>query len=142
MAATKISKEDKAAIARLKEAGQELTGEETSAELETMVAALDAEGGDGSTGEREVLAGVPDKLPVKYEILIVSGKETRFPVHFVAAVQGGRFALYNEFGVRISGAYGANDHIDPTDTSSQKAVMAINKMAATNNALRRKSHRL
>ncbi len=96
----KYSKADQKKIKTLTDAGKPLLGDETSEQLDTLMAALEAGERDEDAGERVEAEGVPDKLPVRTELLKIGNKEVNFPIHFVAPVRGG-YAIYNETGVRI-----------------------------------------
>lgn len=138
MAKPQYTKEDKDAIKKLKAAGKELTGEESSDELKTLLEAQEAEDRDEVT-EAEEVDGIPNKLAPRTEALKVANKDVNLPVFFVATVKGGKQALYDYQGKRVSPAYGPEDRIDPSNSSSELGVKYINKAAAKFNAMRRKN---
>lgn len=132
------TKEDKAIIKQLTEGEVVLTGEETSEELKTMLDSFVLEGGDAPT-EQEVVDGVPNKLPIRTEDLLINGKVHKLPIYFVAALQGGKQAMYAPTGQRASHAYSVGDPVDLNDPSSEKGTAYINKAAAKFNAMRRRN---
>lgn len=114
---------DKKLIKKLKDAGTELTGEETSEELQTLSDGLDVDTAkNADVTEKEVLPGVPNDLPVRTEKLTVNGKVVTRPIHFVAAVKGG-FAAYGLQGQRISAVEASQNElarkIDRTNSLSR-----------------------
>jgi hypothetical protein len=107
-------------------AGKVLNGTEEADYINTMFEALQAEEREDN-GDAEEVEGVPNMLPVRYEVFQQNGKEVKFPIFFVAAVKGGQ-SLYNERGQRVS----------PVCTQdSDPNLSYINKAAARNNAQRR-----
>lgn len=137
MAKSEYTKEDKAAIKTLKAAGVELTGEESSDELKTLVGQQEIENAEAVT-EAEEVDGVPNKLPVRTETILINGKPHELPIFFVATVKGGKQALYDYQGKRVSPAYGAGDKYQG-DESSILGTQHINKTAAVFNAMRRRN---
>ncbi len=135
----KYTKADLRKIADLKDANVPLDGTETSAELDTLVAALPVEGADEHAAE-QVIAGVPNQLPVKTEIIILANKQYAFPIFFMAAVKGGQ-AMYNYQGRRVSPVYNADDILPGSEETSSptKALQYTIKAVAKFNAIRRKS---
>lgn len=137
MAKPEYTKADKLAIKALKAAGVELTGEESSDELQTLVGQQEIEGAEAAT-EAEEVDGVPNKLPIRTETLLINGKPHELPIFFVATVKGGKQALYDYQGKRVSPAYGATDRYQGDD-SSILGTQHINKAAAMFNAMRRRN---
>lgn len=138
MAKIEYTKAEKALIKKLKGADIELTGEESGAELQTLSDQYDLENTDEIT-EQEEIDGVPNKLPIKTEKLEIGGKPHDLPIFFVAIVKGGKHALYDYQGKRVSPAYGADDVVDPGSVGSIKGQGHIAKAAAKFNAMRRKN---
>ncbi|OLS16000.1 MAG: hypothetical protein RBG13Loki_0378 [Promethearchaeota archaeon CR_4] len=132
------TKEEKAVIKKLTGYGIELTGEESGEELNTALEAYELENGD-DVGEAEVVDGVPNKLPVRTESILIAGKAQALPIFFVATVKGGKQALYDYEGRRVSPAYGATDRIDGGDATSEFGTRHIAKAAAKFNAMRRRN---
>lgn len=140
-----LSKAGKKNLAMLEKADVELTGAETEAELEELVAANGLGAGDS---EEEVIDGVPNNLPQQFESAMVNNKEVRYPMYFIAAVEGGT-ALYNEKGRRVSPvmsaakvfgrpADDARGHDIKTKEVGEVSEHAhIAKACASSNALRR-----
>lgn len=139
MAKIEYTKEDKKIIKRLKAAGQELTGEESSEELATLNTVLDQEEGAEGATEAEEIDGVPNKLPVQSETISIAGKDHALPVFFVATVKGGKKALYDYEGRRVSPAYGAEDRVDNTTKDAELGIKYVNKACAKFNAMRRRN---
>lgn len=131
------SKEDKAVIKKLVAGGVELSGKETTEELDTLRLELEANSTEDA-GEAEEVDGVPNSLPVRTEDFDLAGKKIKLPIFFVATVKGGKQALYSYTGQRASPAYGTDDTVDPNDTSSEKGLKYIAKACAKFNAMRRK----
>lgn len=132
----KYSKDDKLKIAQLKEYGVELSGTETTGELDTLLSIEQAKG--EAPTEAEELEGVPNNLPPHFEEISVGGKPAKIGIFFVAAVKGG-FALYNNRGQRASPRYSAGQRVDPGDETSKLGIEHINKAAAIFNTQRRKN---
>lgn len=135
--AVEYTKKDKANIKLLKAAGVELTGEESSDELLTLVGQQEIEGAETPT-EAEEVDGVPNQLPVRTEGIVINGKPHQLPIFFVATVKGGKQALYDYQGKRVSPAYGATDRYQGDD-SSILGTQHINKAAAVFNSMRRRN---
>lgn len=126
-------------IEEIKLLGGYLNGGETPEELEIKLEALSVEE-NHEISEQEVIPGVPNQLRPRFEKRKLGKADVNFAVHFVAACEDGRFALYNETGKRISPPYSAKQ---PVDNSGAVGVVdgtrAIAKMAADNNARRFKT---
>lgn len=125
-AKSKYKRATQAKIVALREAGETVADDESEEVINTMFEALTHEQAQDEATEAEEVPGVPNKMPVRTEMLRVGGKDVNFPIHFVAAVKGG-MALYNERGQRISGVAAAG---------SPEATY-LNRASARNNALRR-----
>lgn len=138
MAKVEYTKEDKAIIKTLKAAKVELTGEESPDEIKTMLGQYEIDGAEEAT-EAEEVDGVPNKLPIRTEGIVINGKEHSLPVFFVATVKGGKQALYDYQGKRVSPAYGATDTIDADDSKAELGTRYVNKAAAKFNAMRRRN---
>lgn len=133
------SKADKNKIKQLTEEGVPLSGTESPEELDTLIAALPVEG-EGDSVQEEI-PGVPNKLPVRFEVLILANKQYNFPVFFMAAVKGGQ-AMYSYTGQRCSPAHSADDVLPGQEGASgtpTKALQYLIKACAKFNAQRRKS---
>lgn len=144
------SKADKKNIKALKEAGVELTGEETGAELDALIAEHDL-GSDEA--EPEEIEGVENSLPQKFEETMVDNKPRKYGIYFVAPItkgpHKGKHVLYNEKGVRVSPVMSADrvfgrDPEDPrghdikTKEAGEVSEFAhIAKAAGAANSLRR-----
>lgn len=130
------TKAEKILIKKLKLAGKELTGEETPDELNTLSLALEQEEAVAPSEAVEE-DGIPNKLPVRFEEIQIAGKPAKLSIYFVAAVKGGKMALYAHTGQRVSQAYGPDEMYDAESTV--KGVSYIQKAAAKFNAMRRKN---
>lgn len=129
----------------------ELTGEETEAQLEELV----AEHGlvEQEEGGAEVIDGVANSLPQRFEEVQADGKTKKYGIYFVAPVTSGKHkgshVLYNEKGVRVSPPMAADrvfgrdlDDVRGHDIKTKEAgevseFAHIAKAAGANNALRR-----
>lgn len=129
-----MSEEDKAKVGTLLEAGVDLTGKESSEELDAKLAALEA--GDVSEADEED-EDLPDEMPARFETVQIDNKPHRFFVHFLARA-GKKCALYNEHGKRISPVVNADDIVEGS-TPEMKWGSRLAKNAAQNNARRRSS---
>ncbi len=139
MAKQTYTKEDKANIKVLKDAGVELTGDESSEELATLATAHEMEDRPEDTVAEEV-DGIPNQLPPKTEEIEIHGKKMNMPMYVVTAVKGGKFALYAPTGQRVSPAYGDDDILPGSEGSNPtKALQYIRKAAAKFNIMRRKN---
>lgn len=133
------SAEELVKIDTLKDRGVELTGTESGEELDRLLEATD----ESEAGEEEAEdADLPRKVAPRFEVLEMEGKKVRLGIHFVYSANG-KSALYNEFGVRISPVYGQGDVLAGSEASGSPtaALGAIARMAARNNAERRRTHR-
>lgn len=138
MTSPDYTKEDKKKIKALKLAGVELKGTESSDELNTLHLAMEEEGREEGT-EAAVVDGVPNSLPVRTESIIINNKPHELPVFFVATVKGGKQALYDYQGKRVSPAYGATDRVSDDVADAELGTRYINKAAAKFNAMRRRN---
>lgn len=125
------SDEDRVKIDALREAGIELTLNETSEELDDKLAAIED---DDDTGEAEE-AELPRSIAPRFENRVVENKPRRLAIHFVYT-KDGKSALYNEHGKRISPVYRPEDTLPDSTTNALKSIA---KAAAKNNAIRRNS---
>ncbi len=104
-----------------------------------MIAALP---GDEDTDEGAVEEpGVPNKLPVRTEAIVLANKQYNIGIFFMAAVSKGRQAMYNYHGQRCSPAYSADDILSGSENSSSptKALNYTIKACAKFNAQRRRA---
>lgn len=140
---TKITytKEDKLKIKQLKDAGVELSGEESPEELNTLIFELDAKDSEGEDSIAEEIEGIPNKLPPVTEEIEVHGKKLKMPIYAVTAVKGGKFAMYSPTGQRVSPAYGVDDILPGSekDVNPTKGLTYIRKACAKFNIMRRKN---
>ena len=99
-----LSKAGKKNLGLLEKAEVALTGEETEAQLEDLVAehGLVAK----EEGEGEVIEGVENTQPQRFEEVQADGKTKKYGIYFVAPVvkgpHKGSHVLYNDKGVRVS----------------------------------------
>lgn len=136
------SVEDKKLIKKLKAAGVELTGEESSEELQTKDQAQSLEEKEDS-GEAEEVEGIPNNLPIRTTPVKIGNADVKLAIFFVATVKGGKQALYDYEGRRVSPAFGAEDTIAGSVTTSTpngtKGINHINRACAKFNAQRMKN---
>ena len=133
------TKKDKEIIKKLTDAGVELSGEETSDDLKTLLKDnLDEE----EETEQEVIPGVPNKIAPVFEPLPAGSKEKPFALHHVMAVKGG-FAMYNHLGQRISPLLVPGTPLAGTpDGEKGTDEVAYHRKAAANMNAQRKARRL
>lgn len=129
------SPERRALIAKLDYYNVQITGSETDAELAVLLDSAEIEQ-KPEVSEQEEIEGVYNQLSPKSVQMTFNGKTVRVPLFFVAK-SGGKSALYNENGKRISPAYGPEDRVDPNDDSSQLGTRAIAKAEAQFNVFAR-----
>lgn len=138
VSAVKYSKADQRKVKELTDAGVTLEGTESPDELDTLIAALPAEGADEHAAE-QIIPGVPNKLPIKHEVIVLANKKYNFPIFYMAVVKGGQ-AMYDYHGRRVSPVYGPDDVLAGSEGSSPtKALNYTIKACAKFNAQRRKS---
>lgn len=108
--AIKLSKTGEKHRKMLLKAGHELTGDESEADLETMCgdAGLLSDSDDGPIE----IEGVPNKVDVTHETIMMDGKPRNYGVFAVHPITSGphkgEFFLVNEKGVRVSPPSSAN----------------------------------
>lgn len=123
-----LDKASKRKARELIDAGKVLVGDESADFINTMYEEMLGEE-EGENLPEIVIDGVPNKLPVRHEVIDVKGKKVNYPIFFVAAVKGG-FCMYNELGMRVSAVTKNTDE-------EKDAVSKLNKACARFNAQRK-----